>query len=73
MSTFRPWFAQRHGVRALVTVCMGVASLGRAEPAVTADARLRWVYVRFAWPLGVDYVLLHGSRATDGATVEERL
>lgn len=36
-------------------------------------ARLRWVYVRFAWPFGVDYVLLHGSRASDGATVEERL
>jgi hypothetical protein len=37
-----------------------------------ADARLRWAYVRFGF-LGVDYILLHGFRTSDGTTVEERL
>jgi hypothetical protein len=37
------------------------------------DALLRWVYVRFRWPMGVDYILLHGARTTDGAVVEERI
>jgi len=37
-----------------------------------ADTRLRWVYVRFGF-FGVDYILLHGSRVSDGASIEERL
>jgi hypothetical protein len=38
-----------------------------------SDALLRWVYVRFRWPMGVDYILLHGARTADGAVVEERI
>ena len=36
-------------------------------------AVLRWVYVRFRWPFGVDYILLHGARVADGVVVEERI
>jgi hypothetical protein len=62
--------------RELVVVVRRIAGRCVAE-AVTSiggtEARLRWVYVRFVWPFAVDYILLHASRTSDGATVEERL
>jgi len=51
---------------------------GRCEAEATmliagADAHLRLVYIRLAWPFGVDYILLRGSRMTDGHAVEEKI
>lgn len=51
---------------------------GRCEARATmsiggADANLRLVYIRLAWPFGVDYILLRGSRMTDGRTIEEKI
>jgi hypothetical protein len=37
------------------------------------DARLRFIYIRLAWPFGVDYILLRGSRMADGGSVEEKI
>jgi hypothetical protein len=51
---------------------------GRCEARATmsiagTDARLRFIYIRLAWPFGVDYILLRGWRMTDGGTVEEKI
>lgn len=51
---------------------------GRCEAQATmsiagADAHLRLIYIRLAWPFGVDYILLRGSRMADGRLVEEKL
>jgi hypothetical protein len=51
---------------------------GRCEARATmsiagAEAHLRLVYIRLSWPFGVDYILLRGSRMTDGRTIEEKI
>ena len=51
---------------------------GRCEARATmsiagADAHLRLIYIRLAWPFGVDYILLRGSRMTDGRAIEEKI
>jgi len=38
-----------------------------------ADAHLSLIYIRLSWPFGVDYILLRGSRALDGRSVEEKI
>src|SRR5262249_36233646 len=35
------------------------------------EARLKFVYVRLAWILGIDYLLLRGTRVDGGASIEE--
>ena len=59
--------------RPLVITVRRVAGRCEAEARTSiagTDARLRWAYIRFGF-FGVDYILLHGSRA-DGSTAEER-
>jgi len=51
---------------------------GRCEAQATMtiggeDAHLRLIYIRLAWPFGVDYILLRGSRMADGRSLEEKL
>ncbi len=36
-----------------------------------SEAQLTFVYVRLAWLLGVDYLLLRGHRADNGTSIEE--
>ena len=38
-----------------------------------SDANLNLIYIRLSWPFGVDYILLRGSRAADGRSVEEKI
>ncbi len=42
-------------------------------PIAGADAQLRLIYIRLAWPFGVDYILLRGARMADGHSVEEKI
>jgi hypothetical protein len=42
-------------------------------PISGADARLDSIYLRLKWPLGIDYVLLQGSRSSDGRWIQERI
>jgi hypothetical protein len=35
------------------------------------EARLEFVYVRIAWPFGIDYLLLRGNRWEGGLPIEE--
>jgi len=59
--------------RPLVITVRRVAGRCEAEAKTSIAgtyARLRWAYIRFGL-FGVDYILLHGSRA-DGSQVEER-
>jgi hypothetical protein len=44
-----------------------------AIPIAGQDAQLRLIYIRLAWPFGVDYILLRGSRMADGRSIEEKL
>jgi len=51
---------------------------GRCEARATmsiagAEANLRLIYIRLAWPFGVDYILLRGSRMIDGRPIEEKI
>jgi hypothetical protein len=51
---------------------------GRCEARATmsiagSEANLRVIYIRLAWPFGVDYILLRGSRTTDGSPIEEKI
>jgi len=55
-----------------------VRTAGRCQAQATmsiagTDAHLRLIYIRLAWPFGVDYVLLRGSRMADGHSVEEKI
>jgi hypothetical protein len=46
----------------------------RATAAATiagTEARLEFVYVRIAWPFGIDYLLLRGNRWEGGLPIEE--
>jgi hypothetical protein len=38
-----------------------------------ADAQLGSIYVRLKWPFGIDYLLLQGSRTSDGRWVKEKV
>jgi hypothetical protein len=60
-------------LRVTVTRVAGRCEAKATMPIAGADALLRLVYIRLSWPFGVDYILLRGSRMTDGRAVEEKI
>jgi Domain of unknown function (DUF4833) len=60
-------------LRVTVTRAAGRCEARANMPIAGADAHLRLIYIRLAWPFGVDYILLRGSRTTDGRAVDEKI
>jgi hypothetical protein len=58
-----------------VFVTVSKADAGCEAVATTSingsSARLYFVYVKLAWPFGIDQLLLRGSSSLDGRRVEE--
>ena len=60
-------------LRVTVTQAAGRCEARAMMPIAGGDAHLRLIYIRLAWPFGVDYILLRGSRLPAGGPVEEKL
>jgi hypothetical protein len=60
-------------LRVTVTRTEGRCEARAAMSIAGTDAQLRLVYIRLSWPFGVDYILLRGSRLSDGHSVEEKI
>ena len=60
-------------LRVTVTRAAGKCEARAAMSIAGAEANLRLIYIRLSWPFGVDYILLRGSRMTDGRPIEEKI
>jgi hypothetical protein len=60
-------------LRVTVTRTAGRCEARAATSIAGTDAQLRLIYIRLSWPFGVDYILLRGSRLTDGHSIEEKI